>query len=91
MLRVQPKTIGDESWQPGTKAHKTASLPWGCLDYRHTFGSQLAQAGVSLYKIATLIENSPEICRRHYAAIAPEAKAGEVDFARAFRHQSITG
>ncbi len=62
------------------QANDAAGLPWGCLDYRHTFGSQLAQAGVSLYKIATLMGNSPEICRRHYAAIVPEALAGEVDF-----------
>ncbi|MEX0655538.1 MAG: tyrosine-type recombinase/integrase [Phycisphaeraceae bacterium] len=29
-------------------ANKEAGLPWTCLDYRHTFGSQLAQNGVSL-------------------------------------------
>jgi integrase len=50
-----------------------AGLPWACLIYRHTFGSQLAMKGESLYKIATLMGNSPEICRRHYAAIVPEA------------------
>lgn len=61
-------------------ANKAAGLPWSCLDYRHTFGSQLAQRGVSLYKIATLMGNSPEICRRHYAALCPEAMAAEVDF-----------
>jgi hypothetical protein len=36
--------------------------------------------GESLYKIATLMGNSPEICRRHYAALIPEALAGIVDF-----------
>ena len=62
------------------QANKDAGLQWGCLDYRHTFGSQLAQKGVSLYKIATLMGNSPEICRRHYAALVPEAMGGEVEF-----------
>lgn len=27
--------------------------------------------GESLYKIATIMGNSPEICRRHYAALLP--------------------
>lgn len=51
------------------------------LDFRYTFGSQLAQNGVSLYKIATLMGNSPEICRRHYAALIPEGMAEDVEFA----------
>ena len=62
------------------RANREAGLKWTCLDYRHTFGSQLAQRGVSLYKIATLLGNSPEICRRHYAALIPEAMAAEVEF-----------
>jgi len=61
-------------------ANRDAGLQWTCLDYRHTFGSQLAQNGVSLYKIATLMGNSPEICRRHYAALVPENMAEEVEF-----------
>lgn len=67
-------------------AQKRAGLQWGCLDYRHTFGSQLAQKGVSLYKIATLMGNSPEICRRHYAALCPEAMGEEVEFVRRDTH-----
>lgn len=63
-------------------ANRDAGLQWGCLDYRHTFGSQLAQKGVSLYKISTLMGNSPEICRRHYAALVPEAMAHDIDFAQ---------
>jgi integrase len=62
------------------KANLAAGLTWRCLDFRHTFGSQLAQKGVSLYKIATLMGNSPEICRRHYAALIPEALTEEVEF-----------
>lgn len=48
--------------------------------FRHTFGSHLAQHGVSLYKISTLMGNSPEICRRHYASLCPEKIVAEVDF-----------
>ena len=61
-------------------ANKTADLAWGCLDFRHTFGSHLAQRGESLYKIATLMGNSPEICRKHYAALVPEAMHDSVEF-----------
>jgi integrase len=59
-------------------ANQAAGLPWTCLDYRHTFGSQPAMKGESLYKIATLMGNSPEICRRHYAAMLPEALSASV-------------
>ena len=64
-------------------ANKKAGLRCACLVYRHTFGSQLAQKGVSLYKISQLMGNSPEICRRHYAALIPEALTEEVEFATA--------
>ena len=36
--------------------------------------------GESLYKISALIGNSPEICRRHYAALIPETMADSVEF-----------
>jgi integrase len=61
-------------------ANQKAGLSWTCLDYRHTFGGQLAMKGEGLYKIATLMGNSPEICRRHYAALIPEALLDSVEF-----------
>ncbi|HZZ42747.1 MAG TPA: tyrosine-type recombinase/integrase [Tepidisphaeraceae bacterium] len=61
-------------------ANQKAKLPWGCLDFRHTFGSTLAQRGVSLYHISAMMGNSPEICRRHYAALIPEALSESVEF-----------
>jgi hypothetical protein len=60
--------------------NEKAGLPWTCLDYRHTFGNQPAMKGESLYKIGTLMGNSLEICRRHYAALQPEALADTVEF-----------
>jgi site-specific recombinase XerD len=63
-------------------ANQKAGLSWACLIYRHTFGSRLAMKGASLYKIATLMGNSPEICRRHYAALIPESLLTCVDFGR---------
>lgn len=39
--------------------------------------------GESLYKISTLMGNSPEICRRHYAALIPEELADSVEFGTA--------
>lgn len=62
------------------KANEAVRLEWSSLDYRHTFGSQLAQNGVSLFQISALMGNSPEICRRHYAALVPEAMGGLVEF-----------
>ncbi len=55
-------------------------LRWNCLDYRHTFGSQLAMKGESLYKIATLMGNSPQIVQTHYAALLPESLEMTVEF-----------
>ena len=62
-------------------ANQKAGLSWTCLDYRHAFDSQLAIKGESLYKIAVLMVNSPEICRRHCAALLPEALGSTVDLA----------
>lgn len=62
------------------RINEAHGLSWSCLDFRHTFGSTLAQKGVSLYKIATLMGNSPEICRRHYAALIPEEMGDVVEF-----------
>ncbi len=73
-------------WQPDNFSqdlraiNKKRGLDWGCLDFRHTFGSQLAQKGESLYKIATLMGNSPAICQRHYAALIPETMHDTVEF-----------
>lgn len=53
--------------------------------------SQLAQRGISLYKIATMMGNSSEICRRHYAALIPEAMGTEVEFSRIYLPLSTTG
>lgn len=61
--------------------NQAANLKWSCADYRHTFGSHLAMKGVSLYKISALMGNSPEICRRHYAALLPQEMREEVEFA----------
>ena len=60
--------------------NQAAGLKWGCLDFRHTFGSQLAMKGESLYKISAIMGNSPEICRKHYAALLPESLLQSVEF-----------
>jgi integrase len=73
-------------WDPDnfSKAIRRAQEPlgtsWGCLDFRHTFGTQLARRGVSLYKISTLMGNSPAICRKHYAFLLSEDLKEEVEF-----------
>ena len=50
------------------------------IEYRHTFGSHLAQKGISLYKISEMMGNRPEICRKHYAALVPQEMHAEVEF-----------
>jgi len=73
-------------WDPDNFSHdlrkinRKTGLNWRCLDFRHTFGSQLAQKGESLYKISSLMGNSPEIWRRHYAALIPEEMTDVVEF-----------
>jgi len=62
------------------KINKANGLDWSCLHFRHTFGSHLAQKGESLYKISKLMGNSPDICRRHYAALIPEEMTEVVEF-----------
>lgn len=39
--------------------------------------------GESLYKISKLMGNSPEICKRHYAALLPESLMDSVEFVAA--------
>lgn len=71
-------------------ANRKANISWSCAIYRHTFASQLAIDGVSLQKIAALMGNSPEICRRHYAALSPESLIECVEFGanrRAIGHE----
>jgi integrase len=62
-------------------------LEWGCLDFRHTFGSQLAMKGESLYKISALMGNSPQICQRHYAALLPDSLTDTVEFPMILRNE----
>ncbi len=57
-------------------------LDWSCKDYRHTFGSQLAQKGISLYKVSTFMGNSERIAKRHYAALEPERMREDIEFSR---------
>ena len=61
-------------------ANAEATLKWSCAEYRHTFGSHLAMKGESLYKIATLMGNSPQVCKRHYAALSHESIIDSVEF-----------
>jgi len=61
-------------------ANLNAGLQWTCLHYRHTFGSQLAQRGMSLYQISYFLGNSPEICRRHYATLVAPDRPIDISF-----------
>lgn len=54
------------AWLPGER------IGWNT--WRHTFGSLLAQDGVSLDKISAWMGNTPEVCRRHYTQFMPRDK-----------------
>jgi len=67
------------------RINRAAGLSWSSLLYRHSFGSHLAIRGESLYKVSTLMGNSPDICRRHYATLSPESLVQSVEFDERFR------
>ena len=73
-----------KAWERAKKARnveiETALERIGWNAWRHTFGSLLAQAGVSLDKISAWMGNTPEVCRRHYAQFIPrDRRDGEID------------
>ena len=57
----------------------TRALP-NRLRLPRTLMVPLARKGVSLYKISALMGNSPDICRKHYAALMPQEMRDEVEF-----------
>lgn len=71
---------GDNLHHRWRRVMVAAGLAWTMLDLRHTFGTQLVMKGVSLAKVAALMGNSPEICRRHYAHVSTENMHADVDF-----------
>lgn len=55
-------------------------VPCGWNIWRHTFGSLLAQNGVSLDKICSWMGNTPDVARRHYAQFVPrDGKDADID------------
>jgi integrase len=71
------------------RINRAAGFPWSSLTFRHTFGTLLAVKGESLYKISALMGNSPDICRRHYATLIPEALIQSVEFDERFKDGSL--
>lgn len=72
-----PDNFSGRALAPVNKAN---GLTWGCDEFRHTFGSQLAMAGTALQKISKMMGNSVQICERHYAALLPESLIDCVEF-----------
>jgi integrase len=64
-----------ENLQPLCPDIPSDRIRWNA--FRHTFGSLLAQAGVSLDKISAWMGNSPAVCRRHYAEFVPRDERDE--------------
>ena len=89
LLTLDKRNDPDNFSRDLRNANMKAGLRWTCLDYRHTFGSQLASKGESLFKISALMGNSPEICRRHYAALIPETLTDCVEFSKSMQARLI--
>ena len=70
--RDVPKAAG-RSGRPGGRESRTTPPTGGA--------AAVSQEGETLYKISQLMGNSPEICRRHYAALVPEKMRDVVEFA----------
>ena len=74
-------------WNPDNLTHAfrsrmdDAGLSWTLLDLRHTFASHvIRKPGMTYARLAALMGNSPEICRRHYAHLATEEMGADVEF-----------
>lgn len=59
------------------KEHGLRGAPWL---FRHTIGTHMLERGASVEKVAAILGNSPQMVRRHYAAIIPMRFADEVNF-----------
>lgn len=79
-------TDAGEQWTPDNftatlrRINRKAGMNWGPKEYRHTFASQLALRGLSLYQIAKLMGNSPDVAAKYYAALVPEQMGELVEF-----------
>ncbi len=79
-------TDAGEQWTPDNftstlrRLNRKNGISWGPKQYRHTFASQLALKGLSLYQIAKLMGNSPDVAAKYYASLIPEQMAELVDF-----------
>lgn len=81
--RIRDKRGGDpEVWRDASLSHALKGVlkpisekigkPINALILRHTFGSLMIRAGFNYVEVSTIMGNSPEICRRHYARLSPD-------------------
>jgi len=81
--RLRYKHGGEpDVWRASSLAHALSNIlkpiskkigkPINALILRHTFGSLLIRAGFNYVEVSTIMGNSPEICRRHYARLSPD-------------------
>jgi integrase len=71
---------GDNLGHALAKRMRLLGLKWNFLDFRHTYGSQLAMKGLTIYKIAKLMGNSSRVAERHYAALQTEDLHKDINF-----------
>jgi integrase len=62
---------------------KPDKLLWNAKIYRHTYASQLAARGASLFEIAKLMGNSHTVCERYYADLCTNSARNVIEFGNA--------
>ena len=71
-------SVEGKKWDVDNLGHRLsammddAGLPWTFLDFRHTYGSMLAKAGLSALQVSRLLGNSERVCRKHYIGLFNE-------------------
>jgi integrase len=68
----------NHTYRDAEKRHRP--LKWNCKIYRHTFASQLASNGASLFEIAKFMGNSHDVCERYYAELIQKADRDVIEF-----------
>lgn len=60
--------------------NRAHGLRWSALDFRHTFGSCLAQKGYTSDEISRWMGNSPGICAKHYINLLRPGHVPDLEF-----------
>jgi len=83
---VFPSPTGQGRWNDRNflrtfqQVQKKLGLKFRCMDFRHTYGTQLSKKGVSMFKISKYMGNSVKIAEKYYIGFSPEEHREEIEF-----------